>query len=610
MNLDNLEQSIQTCDKEAINTIGYIQPIGFLALFDNQYRMIELVGDNAIKLQPIIQKTIIELEYHINTLDENEPLYHQIFINESDYTFRIFKSGEFIYCEGNENFTPYFNDFQIIDNIYKIFEYSLDDKYIYEELSDYIKHITGYDKVMVYKFDHEYNGEVIAEAKNSSLGSYLFHHFPASDIPVQARELYLKNKVRFISNVDDIPLKLPQNIQNLDMTYCSLRAVSNMHIQYLINMGVRASMSLSIIVNGKLWGLIACHHMTPKKVSISHIKTLTLLSSVISREIMQREYNTYIQNQYEIESKIETLIDDLDGLSLLQLDSEHLSKYLFILAKIYQSDYCILFVDNKYISSSYILNDRIVDRLDNIIGDNVEFITNSLVDYDSWFDTIRELASGLFFKRFGTNNENKLYFLRKEIPCTIIWAGKPAKEFTNGLLSPRQSFNAWEEIVCGKSMMFDDSLKDCINILTEKHFKKLLHNSILSSDPFEIISQIKDSVILTSNNDKDNQILFVNEAFCNLYGYSENEVIGKNPRFLHAEDREQDNLTLIRNHLVEQKPISTILKNYTKNGQLIYIDLSISPIYEKDTQEVKYYLGIQKNITNEKKVLNTILKLF
>lgn len=66
MNLDNLEQSIQTCDKEAINTIGYIQPIGFLALFDNQYRMIELVGDNAIKLQPIIQKTIIELEYHIN----------------------------------------------------------------------------------------------------------------------------------------------------------------------------------------------------------------------------------------------------------------------------------------------------------------------------------------------------------------------------------------------------------------------------------------------------------------------------------------------------------------------------------------------------------------
>lgn len=158
--------------------------------------------------------------------------------------------------------------------------------------------------------------------------------------------------------------------------------------------------------------------------------------------------------------------------------------------------------------------------------------------------------------------------------------------------------------------MFDDSLKDCINILTEKHFKKLLHNSILSSDPFEIISQIKDSVILTSNNDKDNQILFVNEAFCNLYGYSENEVIGKNPRFLHAEDREQDNLTLIRNHLVEQKPISTILKNYTKNGQLIYIDLSISPIYEKDTQEVKYYLGIQKNITNEKKVLNTILKLF
>lgn len=325
---------------------------------------------------------------------------------------------------------------------------------------------------------------------------------------------------------------------------------------------------------------------------------------------MQREYNTYIQNQYEIESKIETLIDDLDGLSLLQLDSEHLSKYLFILAKIYQSDYCILFVDNKYISSSYILNDRIVDRLDNIIGDNVEFITNSLVDYDSWFDTIRELASGLFFKRFGTNNENKLYFLRKEIPCTIIWAGKPAKEFTNGLLSPRQSFNAWEEIVCGKSMMFDDSLKDCINILTEKHFKKLLHNSILSSDPFEIISQIKDSVILTSNNDKDNQILFVNEAFCNLYGYSENEVIGKNPRFLHAEDREQDNLTLIRNHLVEQKPISTILKNYTKNGQLIYIDLSISPIYEKDTQEVKYYLGIQKNITNEKKVLNTILKLF
>lgn len=136
---------------------------------------------------------------------------------------------------------------------------------LYETTARAVRELTGFDRVMVYRYDEEYNGEVVAEAKRDDLNSFLGLHYPASDIPAQARALYEKNWLRLISDVDYVPVPVvpavdPERGTPLDLTHASLRSVSPIHVEYLHNMGVHASMSISLLRHGRLWGLIACHH--------------------------------------------------------------------------------------------------------------------------------------------------------------------------------------------------------------------------------------------------------------------------------------------------------------------------------------------------------------
>jgi chemotaxis family two-component system sensor kinase Cph1 len=136
---------------------------------------------------------------------------------------------------------------------------------LYDITAQAVRTLTGFDRVMVYRYDADYNGEVVAEAKAEHLNSFLGLHYPASDIPAQARALYEKNWIRLISDVDYTPSPLqptdhPATGRPLDLTYSTLRSVSPIHLEYLRNMGVRASMSVSLLRDDKLWGLIACHH--------------------------------------------------------------------------------------------------------------------------------------------------------------------------------------------------------------------------------------------------------------------------------------------------------------------------------------------------------------
>ncbi|MTG87778.1 SpoIIE family protein phosphatase [Cellulosimicrobium sp. BIT-GX5] len=136
---------------------------------------------------------------------------------------------------------------------------------LYDDAARHVRALTGFDRVMIYRFDADYNGEVVAEARRDDLNSFRGLHYPASDIPPQARALYEKNWIRLIADVDYepqpvVPTLLPTTGAPLDLTYSTLRSVSPIHLEYLRNMGVRASMSISLLREGKLWGLIACHH--------------------------------------------------------------------------------------------------------------------------------------------------------------------------------------------------------------------------------------------------------------------------------------------------------------------------------------------------------------
>ncbi|MDO9133624.1 ATP-binding protein [Hydrogenophaga sp.] len=139
---------------------------------------------------------------------------------------------------------------------------------LYQRMAQRVKRLTGFDRAMVYRFDEDHHGHVVADVREPGMESFYDLHYPASDIPAQARELYVSNLVRYIPDVGYAPVPvLPwldtTRLQPLDMSHAMLRSVSPMHIQYLQNMGVGSTLTLSLLVDGRLWGLIACHHRQP-----------------------------------------------------------------------------------------------------------------------------------------------------------------------------------------------------------------------------------------------------------------------------------------------------------------------------------------------------------
>ena len=154
-----------------------------------------------------------------------------------------------------------------------------------------VRQLTGFDRVMAYRFRHDDSGDVVAEACNDAIEPYLGRRYPASDIPAQARRLYLINTLRLIADVGYTPVPVlgREGDAPLDMSHGVLRSVSPIHIEYLQNMGVHASMSVSIVVNGRLWGMLACHHMAPRQVPYSIRMAADVLAQVLASSVQTLE---------------------------------------------------------------------------------------------------------------------------------------------------------------------------------------------------------------------------------------------------------------------------------------------------------------------------------
>ncbi len=151
-----------------------------------------------------------------------------------------------------------------------------------------VRQMTGFDRVMAYRFGHDDSGDVVAEACSDALEPYLGRRYPASDIPAQARRLYILNTLRLIADVGYEPVPLLADVaqqEPLDLSHSVLRSVSPIHIEYLRNMGVGASMSVSIVVGGRLWGMLACHHMAPRQVPYPIRMAVDVMAQVIASTV-------------------------------------------------------------------------------------------------------------------------------------------------------------------------------------------------------------------------------------------------------------------------------------------------------------------------------------
>ena len=365
--------------------------------------------------------------------------------------------------------------------------------------------LCGFDSVMVYQFQADHSGKVIAEIRKDGAERYNGMRFPASDIPVQARALYKRSLLRLIADVDNPGIQIvPPTTMNgtpIDLSLSVTRAVSPIHIEYLKNMGVQASMSVSIMKDGELWGLFACHHDSPCYIDYERRTAIELFAHLFSYEIRTHEETA--------RKSIETEAGRVQSLLMTHMAAgEPLANALRSIHEDIQTaiqhDGLVLIEDEEiYTAGATPSNEqlsRIARHLNRTIKASV-FHTNQMSTIDEHADEYAKLSAGMLVIPISKRPRDYLMLFRKPITAHVNWAGDPNKPVTvgpNGVrLTPRKSFDVWQQTVEGQSAPWTDA---------EVHAADLLRVTLL-----EVYLNITDAANLERKRSHQHQQLLISE---------------------------------------------------------------------------------------------------
>jgi two-component system, chemotaxis family, sensor kinase Cph1 len=432
-----------------------------------------------------------------------------------------------------------------------------------------VREVTGYDRVMVYEFDPDGHGKIIAEARDASLDSLLGHRYPATDIPQRARQLYLRNRVRLLVDVNNTPSPLvPQLLPGsaghdadfaddaggeLDMSLCGLRSMSPLHLQYLRNMGVGATLVVSIVREGRLWGLIACHHYAPRHVGHGQRAACELLGEVMATRIAAIENHARAHVAMQVRRLEQRLVEatSAEGDWRLALFRNPAS----LLQPLHASG-AVLCHDGEWLTCGEVpstqelrsllawvhlqVNQQATQRANQRAHPQVSkqapaadknampglFSTACLTRENAELASLSASASGVLAIRLSPHRADYLMWLRREQLQSVTWAGNPAKPVVNNNpleLSPRRSFAAWSEIVRGTSLPWagaELALAQAfghvlIDIIVQVNAVRLL---ITESQLVQVRSQVAESAEAVVVADTARLAFYANDAFLQLAG--------------------------------------------------------------------------------------------
>ncbi|KZE15402.1 phytochrome [Sphingomonas hankookensis] len=317
--------------------------------------------------------------------------------------------------------------------------------------------LTGFDRVMIYRFLDDDSGKVVAERHAPDIHGFLNHHFPASDIPRQARALYIRNRVRVIPDASYTPapiIGLDPTLSAVDLSNVGVRAVSPIHVQYLRNMAVAASASVSIIKDGMLWGLVACHHRSPRNLSYLQRKTCELIAASLAQQIGAKEEAA----EYRERLRLRTAEDALAQRFAQEYDPDQLSALIGSdLQRLLRADGFVLQRGPMRYSSGHVPPpEAISDILQWVRAQgNILLHTAALEHRLPAAHAYRDMASGLLAITLSADEPVVLLWFRAETLQTIQWAGNPHKaveQEPDRPLTPRASFAAWSEEIRGRAL--------------------------------------------------------------------------------------------------------------------------------------------------------------
>ena len=398
--------------------------------------------------------------------------------------------------------------------------------------------LTGYDRVMVYRFDDHGHGEVFSERRRPDLEAYLGNWYPASDIPQIARRLYERNRIRMIADIEYQPVALMPRIcpltgEDLDMSLCVLRSSSPIHVQYLKNMGVAATLVVSLMVGGRLWGLISCHHYQPKLIHFEARAACEVLAEAVATRIAALESFAQVRAELSVRRLEQRMIEAISR------DGDW---------KMALFDGSSALLDPIGASGAALLFDGQVLTTGNVPG------TQDLREIGAWLDMeqktsifasatfaadqpdfagLTAVASGMIAAPVSSTPGDYIFWFRPERIHTVTWGGDPTKPVTIGNdpadLSPRRSFAQWHQLVLGtcEPWTADDLMAARLigDTISDVALQFQSVRSLIAQDQLDRVSRqvrIADSPVMTA--DADGRLLLINEAFRKLLPPSANAI--------------------------------------------------------------------------------------
>ncbi|WP_292022985.1 MULTISPECIES: histidine kinase dimerization/phosphoacceptor domain -containing protein [unclassified Brevundimonas] len=477
--LDQVEPDLTQCDREPIHIPGSIQPHGFMLVLDLQSLTIrqgaglieDLTGRNAwidrpvgevlsdvadrrIRSMAALQETGFACRWRATNRLEYDVIVHMapsarsglpsnLMIIEVEQSSQQARLGVDLVAS--------------LDAAGAALERAPTVQGLCERAAEAFRRLTGFDRVMIYRFQDDEAGEVVAEARAEGAGSFLNHHFPATDIPRQARALYLRNPVRVIpdSRYTPQPLRpVTRGETPLDMSDSGLRSVSPIHLQYLQNMDVRASASVSIIVDDALWGLVACHNASPKLLPFELRVGCTTLARNLARQLKAKGDAELYRDRTRLRRLEDQLVARLPADRPLAAALADRAEPLMQLTgadglAIVSEGAVRTFGHTPPVEGVRAIADWVAER-PGLRPVSSHALSTVLPEARAWTTH----GSGLLAVNLPVEQPLSILWFRAEVRETVRWAGNPAtadKSAPNAILTPRASFESWSEEVAGRA---------------------------------------------------------------------------------------------------------------------------------------------------------------
>ncbi len=473
---------LTNCDREPIHLLGGVQGFGCLLAFSTDWLLahasencLELLGrpvEDLLGLPAVdflSHDVIHDLRGRLQWLqysDATERLFCLDLLGDGrTFDIALHKSDDMIIVEAEPcDVTNRLDAISVVRSMMARVEACNTLEDFLSNAARQVRFVTDFDRVMVYRFMDDGSGEVVAESRSPNVDSFLGLRYPASDIPAQARKLYIRNQFRIIANVNGKVARIvPETTttgEPIDLSLSVLRSVSEIHLEYLRNMGVEASLSISIVIDGKLWGLFACHHYAPKMLSFDRRTTAELFSQMFSRDLAMREQNELLR----LEERARMLHDGImSSISVEGSVFQNLASYMESFMDVVSCDGVAVLVDGQYTSLGLAAHEAELDTFVPFLNRNAAsrvFATHKFSELLGKGDFTSRIP-GLLAIPVSRRPRDYLLFFRGEIVQSVTWAGNPEKNIEHGpngpRLTPRKSFEAWKEEVVGQAARWKPS---------------------------------------------------------------------------------------------------------------------------------------------------------